>query len=82
MYRIRSIFLYGEYRDTFSGEVRYFLLVFFLSVPDFVFILLELVVGILWSVGWSRVGIEMDIVAFLDQQRVVSASSWVGSILF
>ena len=51
-------------------------------MPDFVFILLELVVGILWSVGWSRVGIGMDIVAFLDQQRVVSGSSWVGSILF
>ena len=30
----------------FLGEVRYFLLVFFLSVTEFVFVLLELVLGI------------------------------------
>ena len=66
----------------FLGKVRYFLLLFFLSVTDFVFILLKLVLGSFWSVGCSRVDLWMDIVLFWDQQRVVSGSSWVivGSI--
>ena len=51
----------------FLGEVLYFLLVFFLSVTDFVFILLKSVLGIFWSVGCSRVDLGMDMVVFLDR---------------
>ena len=51
----------------FLGKVRYFLLLFFLSVTDFVFILLKLVLGSFWSVGCSRVDLWMDIVLFWDQ---------------
>ena len=36
-------------------------------MTEFVFILLELVLGIFWSVGCSRVDVGMDMVVFLDR---------------
>ena len=45
MYRITNFFMF-KVGIRFLGEVRYFLLIFFLTVTEFVFILLELVLCI------------------------------------
>ena len=39
-------------------------------MTDFVFILLELVLGIVWSINCSRVDLGMNMVVFLDQYLV------------
>ena len=61
----RSIFFRVGIR--FLGKIRYLLFVIFLSVTDFVFILLKCVLGIFWSVGCSRVDLGIDVVVFLDR---------------
>ena len=57
-----------ESSDTFSrGGTVFLVSFFFLSVTDFVFILLKLVLDIFWSVGCSRVDLGMDMVVVLDR---------------
>ena len=58
---------YFKNRDTFSEGGTTFLLVFFLSVTDFVLILLELLLGIVRSVECSRVDLGIDMVVFLGR---------------
>ena len=50
---------------------------------------MELVLDIFWSVGYSKVDLEMDMVVFLDRYSVyvVSKSSWaivvrIGLVVF
>ena len=52
-------------------KVRYFVVGVFLSVTDFIFILLELVLDMFCSVGCSRVDCGIDMFVCLDWERVV-----------
>ena len=61
----------------FLEKGRYFFLNFFLLVTDFVFILLELVLGILRLIGFSRAYFRSDMFAFFDRERIARGSRWL-----